>query len=35
MDKIGKFLKGVFVDKLWIKIIAAVIAFFVVIMLNV
>jgi hypothetical protein len=35
MNKFGKFLKGVFVDKIWIKLIAILLAVFIVIMLNI
>lgn len=34
MGKFGKFLKNVFISKFWIKAIALLIAFFVVILLN-
>lgn len=35
MNKFGKFFKGVFVDKLWVKLISFLLAFFVVIFLNI
>lgn len=35
MNKFGKFLKNVFISKLWIKIIAAVLALFVVVLFNI
>lgn len=35
MNKFGNFMKGVFVKKLWIKLIAAVLALFVVVFLNI
>lgn len=35
MNKFGKFMKGVFVDKLWIKLISAAVAVLVVVFLNI
>ena len=35
MNKFGKFMKGVFVDKLWIKLISAAVAVVVVVFLNI
>lgn len=33
--KFGKFLKGVFIDKLWMKLLCLILAVFAVIMLNI
>lgn len=35
MNKLGKFLKNVFVRKLWIKLVAVFLAIFVVLLLNI
>ena len=35
MNKLGKFLKNVFVRKLWIKLAAVLLAIFVVLLLNI